>query len=338
MYLNFFLHSYTTTHFNLIFFLSFSLSISLHHLFTLTFTTSTQIHFLNVARALRFQAQFPIQFWGECALAACYLINRTPTRNLNGKTPFELLYDKRPSLEHLRVIGCLTYAHNQHHKGDKFAARSRKCVFVGYPYGTKGWRMYDLELGVFFNSRDVVFCENEFPFAAEIPSENDHILPGASFSNDIEDDFFQLVPTIPAVPSTPAIETATLLDKDVSSVTPPVSIESPAASSSFDSQNMSSFAETSEEPQAADTIEDLGRGHRIKLPSTKLQDFVTNTITKICPSNCSTASSRPSGTPYPLAKYVNYANFSPRHRKFLADVSAATEPQNFAEAVKNIQW
>ncbi|KAI5383195.1 hypothetical protein KIW84_070556 [Lathyrus oleraceus] len=194
---------------------------------------------------------------------------------MDGKTPFELLYDKRPSLEHLCVIGCLAYAHNQHHKGDKFAARSRKCVFVGYPYGTKGWRMYDLELGVFFNSRDVVFCENEFPFAAETPSENDHILP--------------------------AIETATLLDKDVSSVTPPVSIESPAGSSSFDAQNMSSFVETSEEPQVADTIENLGCGHRIKLPSTKLQDFVTNTITKICPSNCSTASSRPSGTPYPLA-------------------------------------
>lgn len=125
-------------------------------------------HILNVARALRFQAQFPIEFWGECALVACYLINRTPTRNLDGKTPFELLYGKPPSLEHLRVIGCLAYAHNQHHKGDKFASRSRKCAFVGFPYGTKGWRMYDLELGVFFNSRDVIFYEDKFPFAAEI--------------------------------------------------------------------------------------------------------------------------------------------------------------------------
>ena len=98
-------------------------------------------HILNVARALHFQAQFPIEFWGECALVACYFINRTPTRNLDGKTPFELLYGKPPSLEHLRVIGCLAYAHNQHHKGDKFASRSRKCAFVGYPYGTKRWRM-----------------------------------------------------------------------------------------------------------------------------------------------------------------------------------------------------
>ncbi|KAI5400094.1 ribosomal 40S subunit protein S18A [Lathyrus oleraceus] len=46
---------------------------------------------------------------------------------------------------------------------------------------------------------------------------------------------------------------------------------------------MSSFVETSEEPQAADTIENLGRGHRIKLPSTKLQDFVTNTTLRYAP-------------------------------------------------------
>lgn len=57
---------------------------------------------------------------------------------MDGKTPFELLYDKHFSLEHLSVIGCLTYAQNQHHKGDKFVAQSQKCVFVGYPYDTKG--------------------------------------------------------------------------------------------------------------------------------------------------------------------------------------------------------
>jgi hypothetical protein len=284
-------------------------------------------HILNVARALRFQTHFPIHFWGECALAACYLINRTPTAVLNGKTPYEMLYGKAPSLEHLRVIGCLSYVHNQHHKGDKFATRSRKCVFVGYPYGTKGWRVYDLELGTFFNSRDVVFCENEFPLAAEVGSSNvpqssinDMTPSNSSFMNVVEED--DLSPSISKIldhSSTQVTETIVLNDQDEASAMQPV-------------------VDEREEPLVNDNFEELGRGHRIKIPSTRLQDYITDTISKIGPSQSSNAQSRSSGTPYPLAHYVNYANFSPRHKHFLAAISAGIEPQTFAEAVKYERW
>lgn len=128
-------------------------------------------HILNVARALRFQAHIPIAFWGECILAAAYLINRTPSVVLHGKTPYELLYGKVPSFDHLRVFGCLCFSHNQHHGGDKFASRSRKCVFLGYPYAKKGWLVYDLEAEKFLVSRDVAFCEGSFPFTDVHPAE-----------------------------------------------------------------------------------------------------------------------------------------------------------------------
>ncbi|KAA8525289.1 hypothetical protein F0562_007144 [Nyssa sinensis] len=47
---------------------------------------------------------------------------------------------------------------------DKFGSRARRCVMMGYPYGKKGWKVYDLENGEMFTSRDVVFHEEIFPF------------------------------------------------------------------------------------------------------------------------------------------------------------------------------
>ena len=88
-------------------------------------------HILNVARAVRFQGHLPLTFWGECILAAAHLINKTPSPLLKNKTHSEILFDKPPIFDELRVFGCLCYAHNQQSKRDKFTSRSRKCVFFG---------------------------------------------------------------------------------------------------------------------------------------------------------------------------------------------------------------
>jgi len=67
-------------------------------------------HTLNVARALRFQAFLPIQFWGNCVLTATYLINCTPTKLLKGKSPNEAIYGCGPSYNEIRVFGSLRFA------------------------------------------------------------------------------------------------------------------------------------------------------------------------------------------------------------------------------------
>lgn len=95
-------------------------------------------HILNVARALLFQANLPTRFWGESIQAAIYLINRTPSVLLQGKTPYEILFQKSPSYQDIRTFGCLCFARLVQRSNDKFVDRSARCIFLGYPFGKKG--------------------------------------------------------------------------------------------------------------------------------------------------------------------------------------------------------
>ena len=121
-------------------------------------------HILEVVRALRFQAHLPLKFWGECVLTAVHLINLMPTPTLKGKSPYEVLFKRKPNYNHLKVFGSLCYAHNHDKHRDKFSTRAHRCIFLGYSHGQKGYKVYDLEREKVFVSRDVIFYETEFPF------------------------------------------------------------------------------------------------------------------------------------------------------------------------------
>ncbi|XP_019260646.1 PREDICTED: uncharacterized protein LOC109238613 [Nicotiana attenuata] len=122
-------------------------------------------YLLETARALMFQSKLPTKYWGECILTATYLINRLPTTYLNNKCPFELLYQKKPHYSHLRSFGCLCYPTLPKIHRDKFEPRTTPHIFVGYPFGTKGYKVLSLATRRIHISRDVIFHENVFPFS-----------------------------------------------------------------------------------------------------------------------------------------------------------------------------
>jgi len=92
------------------------------------------------------------------------LINRIPSPFLSHKSPYEVLFSAQPVYSHLRMFGCLCYANTLTRSRHKFDARAQPYVFLGYPAGIKGYKLYNLVSKSYFISRNVHFHEAIFPF------------------------------------------------------------------------------------------------------------------------------------------------------------------------------
>ncbi|CAH9092150.1 unnamed protein product [Cuscuta epithymum] len=142
-------------------------------------------HILNTTRALIFQAKLPHNFWSFAARHATHVINRLPTPTLHQKSPFEVIYHSKPDLHSLKPFGCLAYSSTLSSGRSKLDSRANKCIFLGFKTGTKGYILYDIHHNNVFLSRNVTFCENDFPFH--------------SFNTDVTYDYnFEPTPSVPS--------------------------------------------------------------------------------------------------------------------------------------------
>nr|CAE04657.2 OSJNBa0061G20.13 [Oryza sativa Japonica Group] len=111
------------------------------------------------ARSMLKAAGLPVLFWGEAVVAAVYVLTRSKTKALDGVTPYEAWHGRRPSVEHLRVFGCVGYVKTVKPNPRKLDDRGTRMVFIGYEQGSKAYRMYDPVARRVCVSRDVVFDE-----------------------------------------------------------------------------------------------------------------------------------------------------------------------------------
>jgi hypothetical protein len=90
--------------------------------------------------ALLHAGGLPRSLWGEAARHVVWLMNRTPTKAVHGKTPYEAAFGKKPDLSEVREWGEKVWVRIE--GGDKLGGRVKEGRWMGVSEDSKGVRVY----------------------------------------------------------------------------------------------------------------------------------------------------------------------------------------------------
>ncbi|KAJ9545567.1 hypothetical protein OSB04_025274 [Centaurea solstitialis] len=148
---------------------------------------------IEAVRSMLSEANLATQFWAEAVNTACYTQNRSLIVKRFRRTPYELFRNRKPSIEHLHIFGCVCYILNNKDNLGKFDSKSDDGIFLGYSSISKTYRVFDKRRQTIVETIHVKFDESGPTFPH--PHENSEI-------NQWADSFFQ-VPETPIIDPTP---------------------------------------------------------------------------------------------------------------------------------------
>jgi len=156
----------------------------------------------DCTRSMLYQSNLPKSFWPYALDTAVYLKNISPCSEYK-LTPFELFFNYKPDVSHLRTFGSICYAHVDKPTNAKLNDRAIKCIFLGYKFGA--YKVLDLSSNQVRIARNVKFVEDEYSNISQngVNSEYQHRCDDALSRNtcenntsDSEDERVNIIPEI----------------------------------------------------------------------------------------------------------------------------------------------
>ena len=114
----------------------------------------------KMSRAMLDEQSIPQKFWCHALDMATYIFNRVYMNKFINKTPYEILRNRKPSLEYFRVFGCKVFILNTKVHLTKFDPKSHECVFLGYSQTSKAYIVLNKKTMRIEESLNVTFNES----------------------------------------------------------------------------------------------------------------------------------------------------------------------------------
>ncbi|GJW41689.1 retrovirus-related pol polyprotein from transposon TNT 1-94 [Tanacetum coccineum] len=119
----------------------------------------THLKLRKMSRAMLAEQSIQQKFWCHALDMATFIFNRVYTRKFINKTPYEILRNRKPSLEYFRVFGCKAFILNSKVHLTKFDPKSYEGVFLGYSQTSKAYIALNKETMIIEESLNVSFDE-----------------------------------------------------------------------------------------------------------------------------------------------------------------------------------
>ncbi|GJU86060.1 retrovirus-related pol polyprotein from transposon TNT 1-94 [Tanacetum coccineum] len=117
----------------------------------------------EMSRTMLNEQSLPQKFWCNAVDTSTYILNRILIRAILGKTPYEILRGRKPTLDYFRVFGSKCFILNTKDYLTKFDPKSYEGVFLGYSQNSKAYIILNKHTRKIEESLNVTFDETPPP-------------------------------------------------------------------------------------------------------------------------------------------------------------------------------
>ena len=79
-----------------------------------------------MARSMLQHKNLPKNLWAEAVSTTLYILNRSPTKVVLNMTPYEAWFNRKPTVDHFKVFGCVAYSHIPKENREKLNEKREK--------------------------------------------------------------------------------------------------------------------------------------------------------------------------------------------------------------------